>query len=428
MQIDSLWVRFLACRKSVMAGMLMRGELSNLSKSGPRTSAAMVLMAALLNGAVFAAAAHAGEVAVPGTTLTYKTYIEGEGGYDSNPDNLFDHVGTAFERVEGSFRVKSETPTETYQLTLKSRDIQFNNLDDSNRWDAKAALDGSFVVGAGQKLSIGSYYLRDFVALDKLDIIKSYAEYAVTSDDYRVKLEARSHVEHNIGEDVLEPPQTQDDFDVSKGEAFDYARTDGRVSAIIMTKAMLQPFMIYNFGNVNYYNQVAGASVNRDARDQFGVAGVRIEFDKTFRVDVAGRYNHRAFDDVDITSFSRGFIDINAYWQPTDSFKATLVIERFIKEPATSFGLADDDRAVGLTLDWQIDPKWRMSMAGYYDRIDAIGDDVRYNKYSTLLSLTYEPTKNYEIFVSGLGKWVTEEVSGDTYSRYKIGSGVRFKF
>jgi hypothetical protein len=195
-----------------------------------------------------------------------------------------------------------------------------------------------------------------------------------------------------------------------------------------MTKAMFQPFMIYNFGDVNYYNQVAGASINRDARDQFGVAGVRIEFDKTFRVDVAGRINHREFDDVDITRFTRGFVDINAYWQPTNSFKATLVIERFIKEPATSFGLADDDRAVGLTADWQIDPKWRMSWAGYYDRIEAIGDDVRYNKYSTLLSLTYEPTKNYEIFVSGLGKWVTEEVSGDSYSRYKIGSGVRFKF
>jgi Putative beta-barrel porin 2 len=383
---------------------------------------------ALLGGVFWSCGANAGEASVPGTTLTYKTYIEGEGGYDSNPDSLFDHVGTAFERVEGSFKVKSETPTESYELTLKSRDIQFNNLDDSNRWDAKAALDGTFVAGAGQKLSAGSYYLRDFVALDKLDIVHSYAEYAVTGDEYRVKLEARSHVEHNIGEDVIGPKQPQDDFDVSKGEAFDYARTDGRVSAIFMTKSMLQPFMIYDFGDVNYYNQVSGASIDRDARDQFGIAGVRFEFDKTFRVDVAGRINHREFDDVGITSFTRGFVDINAYWQPTDSFKATLVIERFLKEPATSFGLADDDRAVGLTADWQIDPQWRMSWAGYYDRVDAIGDEVRYNKYSTLLSLTYEPNKNYEIFVSGLGKWVTEEVSGDSYSRYKIGSGVRFKF
>jgi hypothetical protein len=161
--------------------------MSKLSKSRHLVNAAPFLVAALFNSAVLAVAVQAGEVSVPGTTLTYKTYIEGEGGYDSNPDSLFDHVGTAFERVEGSFRVKSETPTETYELTLKSRDIQFNNLDDSNRWDAKAALDGSFVVGAGQKFSIGSYYLRDFVALDKLDIIQSYAEYAVTGDDYRVK-------------------------------------------------------------------------------------------------------------------------------------------------------------------------------------------------------------------------------------------------
>jgi hypothetical protein len=408
---------------------LKRGGMKHTSKYGLNAGAALLLArAAFLSAALLSVTARAGEVAVPGTTLTYKTYIEGEGGYDSNPDSLFDHAGSAFEKVDGSFKATSATATETYELTLKARDIQFNSLDDSNRWDAKIGLDGSFVVGAGQKFSIGSYVLRDFVALDKLDIIHSYAEYAVTGDDYRVKLEARSHVEHNLGEDVRGAKQSQDDFDVSKGDAFDYARTDGRVSAIIMTKAMLQPFMIYDFGGVNYYNQVSGASIDRDARDQFAIAGVRFDFYKTFRLDLAGRFNHRDFDDKTISTFSRGFIDINVYWQPTDSFKATLVIERFIKEPATSFGLADDDRAVGLTADWQFDPQWRMSLAGYYDRIDAIGDEVRYSKYSTTASLTYEPNKSYEIFVSGLGKWVTEEISGDSYTRYKIGSGVRFKF
>ena len=372
--------------------------------------------------------ARADEISVPGTTVKYNTYIEGEGGYDSNPDSLFNQAGSPFERVEGSFKVTSTTATETLDFTLKGRDIQFNDLDDSNRWDAKAAINGSLVVGAGQKLSLGTYYLRDFFALDKLEVVHSYGEYAVTGDDYRVRLETRSHIEHNLGDDILGLRQPQDDFDVSKGAAFDYSRTDGRVSAIAMTKAMLQPFMIYNFGGLDYFNQVSGASIDRSARDQFAIAGLRFEFDKTLRVDVGGRFNHRDFDDKTVSTFSRGFVDINAHWQPTQAFKASLVIERFLREPTTSFGLADDVRSVALTADYQIDPLWRLSAAGYYDRVDAIGDDFRYNKYSTTMSLTYEPNKSYEIFVSGLAKWVTEEFSGESYTRFKIGSGVRFKF
>lgn len=368
------------------------------------------------------------EISVPGTTVKYNTYIEGEGGYDSNPDSLFRQAGSPFERVEGSFKVTSTTATETYDFTLKGRDIQFNDLDDSNRWDAKATINGSLVVGQGQKLSLGTYYLRDFVALDKLEVVHSYGEYAVTGDDYRVRLETRSHIEHNLGEDVRGLKQIQDDFDVSRGAAFDYSRTDGRVSAIAMTKAMLQPFMIYNFGGLDYFNQASGASIDRSARDQFAIAGLRFEFDKTLRVDVGGRVNHRDFDDKAISTFTRGFVDINAHWQPTQAFKATLVIERFLREPTTSFGLADDVRSVALTAEYRIDPLWRINAAGYYDRVEAVGDDFRYNKYSTTMSLTYEPNKSYEIFVSGIAKWVTEEVSGESYTRFKIGSGVRFNF
>lgn len=372
--------------------------------------------------------AAAGEISVPGTTVKYNTYIEGEGGYDTNPDGLFAKKGSAFEKVEGSFRATSSTATESYELFLKARDVQFNDLDDENRWDFKGGLDTSFVLGTGQKFSAGSYYLRDFFVLDKVDIVHSYSEYALTGDDYRLKFEGLSHVEHNIGEDVRGPDEPLDDFNVSQGKAFDFSRIDGRISGIAMTKTMIQPFVILDYADINYYNQVSGASIDRDAREQFAVAGIRLDFDKTLRVDVGGRYNRRDFDDKVFTQSDRGFVDINAYWQPTEAFKATFIVERFYRAPSTSFGLADDVRSVGVTADWRFDKQWRLNAGGYYDRVDAIGEDLNYNKYSATLSLTYEPTNSIEIFLSGLGKWVDEEVNAEQYDRFKIGSGVRFKF
>ena len=404
----------------------MRERLKNFA--GLPNAAVLGFFVSMIS-ATFDTPASAAEVTVPGTTVTFKPYIEGEGGYDTNPDGLFRKVESSFEKVEGGLSVKAKAPKETYELFLKAREVHFDDLDRENRWDFKAALDTSFEVSDTAKLNFGTYFLRDFFSLDRVDIVQSYGEYALREDTYRVKVEAKSHVEHNIGSDIILPGEILDDFNVSKGEAFDYSRTDGKVSAIIFTKSLIQPFAIYDFGNLDYYNQVAGASINRDANEQFVVAGVRLDFDKTFRVDIGGRYNHREFDDINVVkNFDRGFIDINAYWKPTDAFKATFIVERFLKEPSTSFGQADDVRSVGLTADYRIDQCWRLNLASYYDRVEAIGDDRRYNRYTTTAAITYEPNSSVEIFLSGLAKWVDEEVTDRSYSRFKIGSGVRYKF
>lgn len=374
-----------------------------------------------------AAPLFADEITVPGTALTYKTYIEGEGGYDSNPDGLFRKTGSPFERVEGGLTVTAKAPTETYELYLKAREIHYDNLEIENRWDVKAALDAAFELAPNQRLSIGSYYLRDFVALDRVEIGHGYGEYVYKGADYKIKLEGRSHIEHNLG-DTFQGNQQIDDFNVSKSSAFDYARADGRISAIAFTNAMVQPYVILDAANIDYYNQEAGATIDRDANEQFAIAGLRFDFGKTLRIDAGGRYNNRNFDDKFVTNHDNGFVDINVYWQPVDAFKATLIVERYYKEPSTSFGVADDVRTVGLTADWRMAAQWRLNVAGYYDRITAVGDDLRYDKFTSAASLTYEPNANAEIFLSVLGKWVTEEFNDDFYDRFKIGSGVRLKF
>ncbi|MEQ1718414.1 MAG: outer membrane beta-barrel protein, partial [Hyphomicrobium sp.] len=241
------------------------------------------------------------------------------------------------------------------------------------------------------------------------------------------KMLGKNHTEHNFDNDV-QGTKTFDDFVVSRARSFDYSRSDGQMNLLTFTRSMFQPFAIYDFGHIDFYNQTAGASRDRDATENFGIAGVRFQPHQDFRIDVGYRLNHRAFDDRTVSSFTSDSIDINMFWQPFKDLKLTGVVERYFDESTSSFGLVDDVQTYGTTVDWTLMPRWRLAGTTYFDRETAVGDTIIYKKLTSTLSLTHDINEHLEIFVSGLGKWVKEEASGDSYDRYKIGSGLRYKF
>lgn len=377
---------------------------------------------------VYAGSSDGAAADVAGYDLKFKPYIEVEGGYDSNPDNLVAKEGSSFEKMEAGLRASAERKNQYHELNLKVRDVRFNDLDRSNRWEIKAAWDSTFELSDSETLKTGTSFFRDFFSLDRANIYHSYTEYAKRTEDYRLRLQARSHVEQNIGDDGQRDETDTDIFNISRGKAFDYSKSDGQVSLLTFTRYWVQPFAIYDLADLDYFNQVSNPLVDRNALEQYGVAGLRFQFNKDFRIDVGGRVNDRDFNDKTIDRKNTAWVDVNAYWQPTDDVKLTALLERVIKEPSTSFGLADDVRTVGATFDWDFCRNWSLAVAGYYDRVEPIGDDLRYNKYLTTATLSYEPNDNLELFLSTLGKWVNEEVTGESYDRYKIGAGARLKF
>ena len=366
-------------------------------------------------------------VAVPGTTVTFKPYAEVEGGYDSNPDNLVHHKGSAFEKLEAGV-VASQTTTDAfYLLALKARDVHFETLDRSQRWDFKAEAEAAFQLSDTSKLKIDGSYLHDSFSLDRADIYKARADYTYKEADYRVRLQAKSHVEKNIGGDERGALDI-DVFNATRSSAFDHWRADGQIALLGFTRGWLQPFAIYDYANIDYFSQAADPSIDRNAREQFGIAGLRVQPSKDFRIDLGARLNHREFDEPTLRRFTSTFFDANLFWQPIDELKITAVIERFLRETTTAFGLADDVKSYGMTVDWRVQTAWFIKGSVYYDEIKPIGDDFKFRKVTTSLSVTYRPSDRLELFASGLTRWSHEEFSGDGYDRYKIGGGVRFKF
>ncbi len=387
-----------------------------------RVACALTVVQLLLN-----ATAHAQDLA--GTAITYRPYIEVEGGYNSNPDSLVRRHASHFEKLESGLAIAARRPNELYELTFKVRGVRFDELDIVNRWDARVGIDTAFELGNGQQLKIGTSYLRDFFSFNRADVYKSYLDYTLKSDDFRLRLQGKSNVEINIerDEDGALPP-SPDVFDTIRGRAFDYAKSEAQIAVLGFTRSWLQPFAIYNFANVDYFHQAADPVFDRNAVEHFAIAGVRVELGKPFRIDVGARINHRDFDDPQIRRFTSEFYDVNFIWTPVETFKLKGVIERVIKEPSTAFGLADDVRSYGLTAEWRAAEKLRLTLSGYYDRVLPIGDDFKFNKYSVVASSTYDWSKDVELFVSGLAKWVDDDVTGQSYTRFKIGTGVKMKF
>ncbi len=412
-----------------------------MAQAALRRSMALLLLLAALSSAkaddeeMRAAAATAAQAKGPGFSsqwgdfsVTWKPYVETEAGLDTNPDNLFDQDGSGFVKLETGMRATMERAKEFYALTLKGRFIDFRDLEwDQHRPDFKAALDTSFTLSQTETLTAGTYFLRDLISLAAADIYHSYVEYAVRTDTFRIRLTGKNHTEHNF-DNREEWAEIFDGFEILSPQAFDYARSDGKLSVLTFTQGMLQPFLIYDFGHIDYYSQRRTASLDRDATEHFGIGGLRFQPDPNFRVDVGYRLNTRDFEDRKTTHKRTDFVDINVFWQPVATLRVTGVVERYFDEATTAFGIADDVKTYGTTFEWDLDPKWRATGTAYYDRVTPVGDTLSFDKVTTTASVTHYWDKNIELFVSGLAKWVDEDSTGESYDRYKIGTGVRVNF
>lgn len=363
-----------------------------------------------------------------GYTVRVNPYVETEGGVDTNPDNSFDEDGTGFVKAEAGLRTTIEDGDEFYAIQFKGRYLDFGDLEvDPDRQDFKAAIDSRFTLSSTETLSAGTYFLRDLISVAKADIVHSYLEYAKRTDTYRIKVLGKNHTEHNLYSDE-QGTLSADAFAVSRSDAFDYSRSDAQIAVLGFAQNIVQPYVIADVAHIDYYNQVAGASIDRDALEQYGIAGLRFQFSPDLRVDLGYRLNNRDFDDRTISQRTTDFIDVNVFWQPFRGLRLTGIVERYYDEATSAFGLVDDVKSYGVTFDWDIDDKWRLAGTTYLDQERAVGDTIRYDKVTSTLALTHYYNEHVELFLSGLSKWVDEEASADSYERYKIGSGIRVKF
>ena len=360
---------------------------------------------------------------VPGIQL----FAGAEGGYDSNLDNRVARVGSPYEMLQaglnGNFTVSG---SESYSLFVRGRNYWYNDLALSNRYDIDAALGARYDLNSDSTLKLGASWLRDAVPFNRVDIFKSFADVVNETDFYRFRLKLDSRTEISFSDDrpgTLDP----DVFSVSRNKAFDFTKNGATASILLARKQFLAPMVIANATNLNYFNQDPHPSIDRNANEFWGVAGLRVTLSPALYVDIGARHNRREFDDLIFRGFSSTFFDARANWKLTDDLMLNAVIERVIREPTTSFGLADDVKTYELRLDYRSGP-WTLYAKGFLDDVRPIGDSFDFKKYNVVLGFINALDARTDLYADYAGKYVKDDVTGASFTRHSIDAGVKLKF
>jgi Putative beta-barrel porin 2 len=342
-----------------------------------------------------------------------------EAGFDSNLDNLFVPHGSPFELMQfGASGAYKPTDSSAYSFYASGRDFWYNDLAQPQRYDVDAAVGARYDLSSNTALKLGMSYYKDAISLDQFDIYKGFADLVNEGESYRLRLKLDSRTEVSTNESPFFGIRDKD---------FDFTKNGATASLLMMRNMMIAPFIIGNYTNIDYFNQLANASIDRTAREFWGTAGARFTFNPGFFVDLGARYNHRDFADQAISQFSSTFYDARLTWRINDGLTLNGVVERQIKEPTTSLGLADDVTTYEVGFDQRID-LWTIRGRAFLEHVEPIGDAFNFYRYNWFLGLGYQLSKNAELFAEYLGRHVTENINDAAFERTRVGAGIRVSF
>lgn len=342
-----------------------------------------------------------------------------ESGFDTNLDNRFVPHGSPFELIQlGTSGAYKPTASSAYSFYLSGRDFWYSDLAPSQRYDVDAAVGARYDLSNNTALKIGTSYYKDAISLDQFDIYKGFADLVNEGESYRLRLKVDSHTEVSTNESPFPGIRDKD---------FDFTKNGATASLLVMRNMMIAPFIIGNYTDIDYFNQLANSQIDRRAREYWGTAGARVTFNPGFFVDLGARYNHRDFADHAISQFSSTFYDARLTWRITNGLTLSGVVERQIKEPTTSFGLADDVTTYEVGFDQRI-AQWTIRGRAFLEHVEPIGDPLNFYRYNWFLGLGYQLSKNAELFTEYLGRHVTERVNDATFERARVGAGMRVSF
>lgn len=350
-----------------------------------------------------------------------------QGGFDSNLDNRVFSRASPFEMLQlggrGSYKPDDSS---AYSFYLSSRDFWYNNLDVSQRYDVDAAVGARYDFSSNTALKLGASYYKDAISLDRFDYYNGFADLVNEGELYRlrVKLDSHTEVSTNVRPSISTDPAV---IAATSNAAFDFTKNGATASLLMMRNQMVAPFIVGNVADVDYFHQAENPLINRSAREFWGIAGARFTLSPDFSADIGARYNHRDFEDRIFTQFSSAYPDVRLSWRATDALTFRGIVERQIKEPTTTFGLADDVTTYEVNFDQRFQD-WTIRGRAWLDHLRPIGDPFNYYKYNWFLGFGYALSKNTELFAEYFGRHVAEKITEITYERTRVGAGVRVTF
>jgi hypothetical protein len=363
-----------------------------------------------------------------GTSFTYVPFAGAEAGYDSNLDNRFKEKGSRFEMLQAgasfAYRLSDDA---AYAFFFRGRDYSFDDLKEKHRYDIDVNGGARYDLSKNTVFKVGGSFYRDGISLTSIDVIGGFADLVHEEKDYRLRVKAVSRNEISVDGDGPIGALDPEVFDVTRNRAFDFTKNGVTVSMLAFPKAFIAPFVIGNYTNIDFFHQSGNPSINRNANEVWGVAGIRLNIASGMTLDLGARFNRRDFADDETTSFQSVYFDSRFSWKVTSDLTVRGIVEREIKEPSTVFGLADDVTTYEVAFDQKLGA-FTIFGRTFLDHVKPIGDNFDFFKFNWSAGVRYDVDDRIELYGEYFGKLVEEDVRDDAYDRDRISAGVRVKF
>jgi hypothetical protein len=195
----------------------------------------------------------------------------------------------------------------------------------------------------------------------------------------------------------------------------------------MFNQAMIAPYIEAGAALVDYLEQPLAGTLNRDAGDYYGKAGVRVTFAPARRADIGGRWNDRVLDDLLYPEFNSNYFDASATWSPSSYFSITAAIDRTIAEPLGAFGRFADVKSYRAGLTYLPFDRVTLSVAGKRETLEDYGSSTLYRVHEVEAEAAYRAA-SWVQFYAGLYYEHVDEDRGDVdYEEVKVGAGMRIK-
>ncbi len=170
---------------------------------------------------------------------------------------------------------------------------------------------------------------------------------------------------------IVRPDRDGEVLEIDK--SFSNSRHEASAGVLVHKDRMFAPYVQAGGGIVDFKNQLDESVLDRDGRDVFATAGVRVRFSPQLHIDLGGRINHRELDDKLVREHTAGFFDGKLVWTPGPRTYVEFNVERTFEEPESAGALFTEQTAAQLYVNLKVSDSIDATISGGYVYKDQIG-------------------------------------------------------
>lgn len=380
--------------------------------------------AKLENNNVGVDTAGVGVVVMPGLIWVPNAFLEG--GYDSNPDQLYDQEGSAFTRTGVGFALTKVSQDTLAQFTASGSWLGYaEDIQPDSRLGGSVGTHLVHRLMPGVSLRVESLYEHDATKRVETDTAGVSSEISFAGELVSGFVRGRA-VEARYDKVYQTRPVPDPSIaPLFLASAFDATKTEVSGGVIFYPNHSISPYVEGGAAVIDYTNQKLTAIVDRDAEASYVKSGFRFRVSPSLTADLGGRWNFRNTNQSDVGSYNVNGFDGALTWTPSRYFSLTASVERIIGEPTSAYGVLADMTTYELKANYVLMPGVTVTLAGEHIRAKELGNDFSYHSNVIDGLVVFEYSQHVQFYTDMRYEHFGVDWENDSFSRFKALAGIR---